>query len=236
MARPGVVLGLIGRDAARLAETAEHCRGAGASVHLGHLDIRHQADLRDWLAAFDAHHPVDSLIANAGISVGTSLAGSLETAEETLDLVQTNLIGALSTVLPLIPPMQARGRGRIVLLSSIAALSPLPDAAAYSASKAALLAYGLAMRERLRADGIKVNVICPGFVTTPMAARYLGWKPFEMTPDDAARRILRGLEHDRAIIAFPWQVVFAARIRQLLPEPLRRLGYRAFRFSVAPPP
>jgi short-subunit dehydrogenase len=121
-----------------------------------------------------------------------------------------------------------------VFLSSIAALAPLPDAAAYSASKAALLAYGLAMRERLRDDGIKVNVVCPGFVTTPMAQAYLGWKPLEISPEDAARRIIRGLERDRAVIAFPWPLVFAARFQQMLPETLRRMGASAFRFRIAP--
>jgi short-subunit dehydrogenase len=129
--------------------------------------------------------------------------------------------------------MRERRRGRIVFLSSIAALAPLPDAAAYSASKAALLAYGLAMRERLRDDGIRVNVVCPGFVTTPMAADYLGWKPFEISPEDAAQRIVRGLARDRAVIAFPWPLVFAARLQQMLPERLRRLGASAFRFRIA---
>jgi short subunit dehydrogenase len=79
--------------------------------------------------------------------------------------------------MPLIPRMRARRRGRVVFISSIAALAPLPDAAAYSASKAALLAYELAKRERLRAEGIKVNLVFPGFVTTPMAGHHLGWKP-----------------------------------------------------------
>jgi short-subunit dehydrogenase len=89
------------------------------------------------------------------------------------------------------------------------------------------------MRERLRDDGINVNVVCPGFVTTPMAAHYLGWKPFEISPEDAAHRIIRGLERNRAVIAFPWPLVFAARLQQILPEALRRVGSDAFRFRVA---
>jgi short-subunit dehydrogenase len=233
IAKSGIVLGLIGRDAARLAYTAQACTARGALVHMLPADVRRRDELRATILQFDAAQPVDCVIVNAGISVGTSPAGEIESEDETFDLLATNLTGALATALPLIPRMRERGRGRIVFLSSIAALAPLPDAAAYSASKAALLAYGLAMRERLRDDGIKVNVVCPGFVTTPMAADYLGWKPFEISPEDAARRIVRGLQHNRAVIAFPWPLVFAARLQQMLPEALRRLGSSAFRFRIA---
>jgi hypothetical protein len=67
-----------------------------------------------------------------------------------------------------------------------------------------------------------------------MAHAYLGWKPLEISPEDAARRIIRGLERDRAVIAFPWPLVFAARFQQMLPETLRRMGASAFRFRIAP--
>lgn len=208
LAGSDVVLGLVGRDAARLAHTAEACTSRGASVHALVADVRRRDELRASLLQFDADHPVDCVIANAGVSVGTSPTGEIETEDETFALLETNLTGALATALPLIPRMRARRRGRVVLISSIAALAPLPDAAAYSASKAALLAYGLAKRERLRAEGIKVNVVCPGFVTTPMAGHYLGWRPLEISPEDAARRIVRGLQLDRAVIAFPWPLVW----------------------------
>jgi short-subunit dehydrogenase len=233
IARPGVVLGLIGRDTARLAETAQGCSSRGAWVHVLPVDVRRRDELRAMILQFDLDYPVDCVIASAGISVGTSPDGEIESEDETFDLLETNLIGALATALSLIPGMRKRRQGRVVFLSSIAAFSPLPDAAAYSGSKAALLAYGLAMRERLREDGINVNVVCPGFVTTPMAARYLGWKPFEISPEDAARRIVRGLDRNRAVIAFPWPLVFAARLQQVLPEALRQLGSSAFRFRVA---
>jgi short-subunit dehydrogenase len=234
LARPGIVLGLIGRDAARLADTGRACTLRGALVHVLPADVRRRDEVRDIILRFDSEHPVDCVIANAGVSVGTSPAGDIESEDETFALLETNLTGALATALPLMPRMRERRHGRMVFVSSIAALAPLPDAAAYSGSKAALLAYGLAMRERLRDEGVKVNVVCPGFVTTPMAEHYLGWKPFEISPEDAARRIIRGLQRDRAVIAFPWPLVIAARFQQMLPESLRRLGASAFRFRIAP--
>jgi short-subunit dehydrogenase len=234
LARPGIVLALIGRDGARLAETAQVCTSRGASTAPLRADVRRRDELRTVLVQFDMAHPVDCVIASAGISAGTPPDGNIESEDETFDLFETNVTGALGTPLTLLPRMRERRRGRIVFLSSIAALAPLPDAAAYSGSKAALLAYGLAMRERLRDEGIKVNVVCPGFVTTPMAARYLGWKPFQLSPEDAASRIIRGLARNEAVIAFPWPLALAARLQQMLPEPLRRLGASAFRFRIAP--
>jgi short-subunit dehydrogenase len=234
LAKSGVVLGLIGRDTVRLAESSQACTSRGASVHVLPADVRRRDELRRTILEFDSEHPVDCVIANAGVSVGTSPEGDIESEDETFALFDTNLTGALATALPLIPRMRERRHGRIVFVSSIAALAPLPDAAAYSGSKAALLAYGLAMRERLRDDGITVNVVCPGFVTTPMATHYLGWKPFEISPEDAARRIVRGLRSNRGVIAFPWPLVLAARFQQMLPEGLRRLGSSAFRFRIAP--
>ncbi len=233
LAQRDSVLALVARDEARLAETADACRARGASVHLLRADVRSREELRERLLQFDAAHQVDCVIANAGISVGTSVGGAMESEDDTFALLETNLTGALATALPLIAPMCHRRHGRIVFTSSIAALAPLADAAAYSASKAALLAYGVALRERLREYGIKVNVVCPGFVTTPMAARYIGWKPFEIAPEDAARRIIGGLRRNRAVIAFPRPLAVAARFQQLLPEPLRRLGANAFRFKIA---
>src|SRR5438270_5000216 len=127
IARPGIVLGLIGRDQGRLAETAQACAAGGASLHVLPADVRRRDELRATLLQFDAAHPVDCVIAGAGISVGTSLSGAIESEEETFDLLETNVIGALATALALIPRMRERRRGRIVLVSSIAALAPLPD-------------------------------------------------------------------------------------------------------------
>lgn len=223
-----VTLGLIGRDGARLGCTADLCRAKGARVEEIALDVRDREALRVRLAAFDGAHPVDLVIANAGIA----LAEDPERSGTAYDVIDTNLLGALNTLLPLVAAMKARGQGQIALVSSIAALSPLPDAPAYSASKAALLAYGLALRERLRPSGVRVSVACPGFVATGMGTQYQGWRPLEISAEAAAHRIAAGLTRDRAVIAFPWPLATAARLGALVPEPLLRLALTTFRFSI----
>ncbi|NNM73576.1 SDR family NAD(P)-dependent oxidoreductase [Enterovirga aerilata] len=228
-AAPGVTLGLLARDETALQAAAETCRRAGAAAVPIPADIRDRNGMRERLLAFDAEHPVDLAIANAGMQLPTGDDAATERA--TYGEIEVNLLGALNSVLPLIPPMRARGAGQIAFVSSLAGLAPLPDSPGYSASKAALIAYGLATRERLREAGIKVSIACPGYVVTDMGDRYKGWRPLSMSAERAAEHILRGLERDRPIIAFPRSLALLARLSMLVPEPVRRPFMGGFRFT-----
>src|SRR3546814_1399846 len=77
-AAPGIVLALTGRDAGRLEAVAGRCRAKGATVATGTLDVRDPVALADWLAAVDRDHPLDLVIANAGISAGTGTFGETD--------------------------------------------------------------------------------------------------------------------------------------------------------------
>ena len=230
LAAPGTAMALIGRDETGLEQTASACRKRGADATAIAVDIRDRDAMRERLLAFDAAHPVTLAVANAGVALPT---GDDETVERaSYGEIDTNLVGGLNTVLPLVPAMRARGAGQIAFVSSIAAFAPLPDSPGYSASKAALLVYGLAMRERLRSSGVRVNVACPGFVETDMGSRYRGWRPLEISADEAAKRIVRGLERDRPVISFPRSLALVAQLSTLVPEPIKRLGLTGFRFSI----
>jgi short-subunit dehydrogenase len=145
-------------------------------------------------------------------------------------------MGVLNTVQPLLAPMMTRGRGQIAVMSSLAALIPLADLPSYCASKAGVQAYGLSLRTLLAPRGIRVNVICPGYVTTPMSSRESGPHPMEIVPQSAVAKIHRGLERDRAVIAFPFLLALASRLHGLLPDPLRRWTLRNHRITVSGPP
>ena len=228
-AGPGVTLALIARNEAALRTASDRCRQLGADVTEIAADIRDRDGIRTRLLAFDAEHPVDLVIANAGVQLRSGDDSATESA--TYGELEVNLFGALNSALPFIPPMRARGAGQIALVSSLAGYAPLPDSPGYSASKAALIAYGLASRERLRGSGVSVCVVCPGYVATEMGARFKGWRPLSMNPDEAARHIRRGLERDRAIIAFPRSLALLARLSALVPEPVRRTFMGGFRVS-----
>jgi short-subunit dehydrogenase len=142
----------------------------------------------------------------------------------------------LNTVEPLLPAMIARGSGRIVLMASMAALRPSADEPSYSASKAFVRAYGLAIRSWLRAHGVAVTIVNPGFVTSPMSARHIGPRPFEIAAARAARIIAAGIGRGRAEITFPWQLALLARLGNLLPPALADRAERTLAARLLPDP
>ena len=162
----------------------------------------------------DDDHPLDLVIANAGISGG----GMDENA--TRDIFAVNMAGVLNTVFPIIDRMQQRGAGQIALMSSLSGFIGMPGAPAYSASKVMVKAYGEALRGRLRHYGIDVSVICPGFVETRLTATNKFKMPMLMKSDKAARIIVGGLAKNRINIAFPLPMATAVRFLSLLPAAL----------------
>jgi short-subunit dehydrogenase len=232
-ARDRGCLGLLGRSRRRLDRIAERCRAAGAAVSTATIDVRDRPDMADWLGWFDDQTPIDLLIANAGVMAGSAAAGEIEPSEAAYELMQTNVLGVLNSIQPVVPRMIARRRGQIGIVSSIGAFVPLADAPSYGASKAALLSYGLALRSLLASQGIAVSVICPGYVATPMMRQESGPKPFVMPPDQAAARIRRGLARDRAVITFPTMFGLLTRIGGLLPDRLRHWTAQSSRFTVS---
>jgi short-subunit dehydrogenase len=231
--RDGARLGVLGRDRARLNQVAADCRQLGADVREGVVDVRDRQKMQAWLEDFDAAWPVDVLIANAGIMAGSPADGEVESAEDSRAIIETNVIGVLNSIHPLLPGMISRGRGQIGIVSSLAGFIPLSDSPSYCASKAAVLSYGLALRGAVEGKGVRVSVICPGYVATPMMAQETGWKPFEMTAETAADRALRGLEANRAVTAYPAILAAMSWIGGILPDRVRRLTARPFSFTVA---
>jgi short-subunit dehydrogenase len=216
-AEAGVDLLLVGRDGARLRSVALQCSARGASVNYVCADVRDADLLHQWILEQDRKKPIDLVIANAGISGGAFGVGGTEQLMQVRAIMDVNVGGVMNTVSPLIPRMVARGRGQIAIMSSLAGFLPLPGAPTYAASKGAVRLYGLSLRQRLSASGIRVNVICPGFVETPMTAVNPYRMPFLMDGARAARIIRSGLARNHAIIAFPWPMAFAVRLLGVMP-------------------
>lgn len=220
-AAPGTTLALSGRDSARLNAVAEACRARGAIADAHLVDVTDRIEMENWLAFAEARAPLDLVIANAGISGGTSgTPGKGEGPHQARRIFDINVTGLLNTVLPAIGPMQQRGHGQIALMSSAAAFRGMPSAPAYSASKAAVRAYGEALRGTLAPAGIRVSVICPGFVRSRITDANRFHMPLLMDADRAARIIRRGLARNKARIAFPFPTYFGAWLLGALPPVL----------------
>jgi short-subunit dehydrogenase len=233
-AATGVTLGLVGRDAVRLEAVASSIRTAGAEVAEGLFDLRNRPALAAFLTDFDTHHPIDLLIVNAGVLDGRRADGRLETAEAARRVIDINLLGAIDTVHAVLPRMIARGSGHIVLVSSLAALSPVTDAPAYSASKAGLLAYGKALRAALVETGVRVSVVCPGYVASAMTESHIGEQPGKISAAAAARLIAAGIARNKQVIGFPRSLYMLSMITPFVPEAINRVATKGIRFHVVP--
>lgn len=219
-AAPGVSLALIGRNKERLFSVAVEARARGAEVEPAQLDVRDQAAMSAFIRARDARRPFDLAIANAGITTGLSPHAAAEDPAAVRAILGTNLLGVLNTVEPLIAPMCVRGSGQLAFIGSIAGVRSLPYAPAYSATKAAVHAYADSLRGRLEARGVRVSLVVAGFVKTPLNDSIDAIKPFEISDVEAAQRIRRGLDRNKAVIIFPWQLYLAARLAKTLPARL----------------
>ncbi len=219
-AAPGVILALNGRNEERLEAVARNCAARGAATETRVMDVTEAGTLSTWIRGVDA----DLVIANAGISAGTGGMG--EGAAQARRIFDVNLDGVLNTVHPAIDAMLARPRpaghvrGQIALMSSIAAFRGFAGAPAYCASKAAVRSYGEGLRNAYAANGIEINVICPGFVRSAMTGVNKFPMPMLMDADRAAAIVKRGLARNRGRIAFPGPMYFLAWLLQALPPSL----------------
>lgn len=170
----------------------------------------------------------DIVIANAGISCGnlTQHANDIEVFQAIFD---TNVIGMAKTFQPFLEAMKKENHGKLVGIASVAGFRGLPGASAYSASKAAVINYLEGLRSELFSTGIGVITICPGYIDTPMTESNPYPMPFLVSADVAAAKIERCISSGRIFYTFPWQMMIAGKIMNILPKRLH-----AFLFSRAP--
>jgi NAD(P)-dependent dehydrogenase (short-subunit alcohol dehydrogenase family) len=214
----GATLGLVARRGGRL--DALNARLGGR--HAGYpLDVTDAAALHEAAADFVARFGApDIVIANAGVSTGT-----LTEYEEDLPafrrVMDTNVYGMAATFAPFIPALKAAGgERRLVGIASVAGIRGLPGAEAYSASKAAAIAYLESLRLEMHPHGIKVVTIAPGYIETPMTAVNRYRMPFLLPVDVAAERFAGAIERGVSYTVIPWQMGVVAKILRMLPNGL----------------
>ena len=184
------------------------------------LDVRDATALSAAAEDFVAREGCpDIVIANAGVSAGTSTADPIDSAvfEE---ILATNLTGMMLTFRPFIEGMRSARRGTLAGIASVAGFRGLPGASAYCASKSAAITYLESLRLELRNDGISVVTVCPGYVDTPMTVGNPYRMPFLMHADRAAADIASAIARGKRFHVLPWQMALVAWLLRHLPRPL----------------
>lgn len=216
-AAQGAVLGLAARRADALAELAATLPGTTACYPLDVADAKAlAAAAADFISRFGAP---DIVIANAGVSAGT-LTEHAEDLAVFRAIMETNVCGMAATFAPFIGPMQAAGGEgrRLVGIASVAGIRGLPGAEAYSASKAAAIVYLESLRLEMRASGIRVVTIAPGYIETPMTAVNPYRMPFLLPADAAAPRFATAIARGTSYVVIPWQMGLVAKLLRVLPN------------------
>jgi NAD(P)-dependent dehydrogenase (short-subunit alcohol dehydrogenase family) len=131
------------------------------------------ADPEAWKAFAD--RPIDILIPAAGVAHREPFLDS--TVEHWQNMLNVNTVGTMLAVKALLPGMIARGWGRIILISSVAASIGLPGRAVYSASKAALEAWARALAAEIGGQGVLINSVAPGMFPTELTTHWLAANP-----------------------------------------------------------
>jgi NAD(P)-dependent dehydrogenase (short-subunit alcohol dehydrogenase family) len=219
-AKRGDRLFICGRNAERLAAVADACRADGAEVHERVLDVTDEDATRRWLQECDTAAPLDRVFSNAGVSTG------VENEANSRRTFAINVGGCVNTVLPTIELFRKRkpadggpipGHPQIVITASIAGYGPLKACPAYSATKSCVKTWGLSLRGMLAPEGIRVSVVCPGFVRSRLTDGNTCPMPFFMEADKAAKIILRRADKNIGVIAFPWPMRLATWWLSTLP-------------------
>jgi short-subunit dehydrogenase len=217
-AQTGVHLSLTGQNPERLEAVAKICRERGSQISSIVLSVTDRAAMEAWLYQIDNAEPIDLLIANAGISAGMGAAKGIEKADQVRKLFDVNVMGVLNSIDPVLPRMMERGHGHIAIMSSLAGFRGWPGAPAYSASKACVRTYGEGLRGALTGSGVKIHVICPGFVKSRMTDVNEFPMPFIMSADRAAQIIAIGIARNKGRIAFPAPVHFFMWLLSVMPD------------------
>ncbi len=223
------------------AQAAARALGSSGAVTAATVDVTDAASVERVVDdAVAAHGRLDYLFNNAGIA--TLGDARHMTLTDWNRLVDVNLRGVIHGVSAAYPVMIRQGFGHIVNTASLAGLIPTPGATGYATTKHALVGLSVSLRGEAAAYGVRVSVVCPGFIDTPIkdAIQWLSSDrdtmlnslPFRLYPTEAcARDILRGVARNRAIIVVTAHAKIASRLYRIAPRLMLRLSQSVARRS-----
>lgn len=217
-AGPGVRLVLWGRDGERLAAVTQACITRGASVAMETFDITDFAKLHAALTAADDDAPIALAYLNAGLGGSLTRERPGQAPRDVERMAGVNFTAPLIAANILAERMAARQGGHIVLVGSIAGTVALPMAPTYSATKAGLRMFAAAQRARLARFKVKMTLVEPGFIDTPMSRGLKEPRPFLISAERAAAHIARRVAQGHCHIVLPWPFAIIRILAQIIPQ------------------
>ena len=218
--RAGYRLALVARRSADVQAWAQ-AQGFDASTFAAYAaDVRDAASITAAGQACIASQGVpDVVIASAGISVGMDTAVFADLAVMRA-VYETNNLGMAATFQPFVGPMSGRGSGTLVGIASVNGIRGLPGHGAYCSSKAAVISYCESLRGELRASGVKVVTLLPGYIDTALTRDNRYSMPFLMPVDRFADKAFGAIAAGASYRVIPWQMGVLAKLLRLLPNAL----------------
>ena len=234
LARKGSTVVVADIDDECAARVASAITRSGGHAMAQHVDVSQEEDIRRVVnETVSAYGHLDYVFNNAGVAIGG------EVRDLTLDqwnrVLDVDLYGVIHGTLAAYPIMVKQGSGHIVNTASATGLLPQPGNAPYCTSKHAVIGLSLSLRFEGADLGVKVSVVCPGYVRTNIyqnmvvanvpreQATAVVSRRKQMEASQAARVILDGVAHNRSIIIFPASVRWAWRLYRLVPGLLDRV-------------
>ncbi|MBN3564357.1 SDR family NAD(P)-dependent oxidoreductase [Aliamphritea spongicola] len=216
LCRAGVDVLASARSATELEALQQSLADAPGKLLIEPLDICQPDQIR---SCFQRWQYAGTLPDLAVLNAGTHDPFPVEAfkAQRCQALLNVNLYGTLNCIEPLLEHYLPLKRGHIAVMASVAGYRGLPTAAAYGAGKAALINLCESLYLDLADSGVRIQVINPGFVRTPLTDKNDFAMPALMEPEDAAGAIIQGLMRDRFEISFPGRFVIWLKFLRLLP-------------------
>ena len=182
-------------------------------------DVTDRAGMAALIAGIEAAHgPVALAFLNAGTYFPDG-SGRVDAAA-VMRTFEVNVGGAVNCLDPLIAAMAARKSGQIAVNASVAGYGGLPNSTAYGGTKAALINMAASLKFALDPLNIRIQVVNPGFVRTPLTDRNDFPMPFLMEREEAASHVCDGFERGGFEIAFPKRLAWILKALNMLPYAL----------------
>lgn len=241
LAADGYTVAASARDTDNLEKLAREAETRGGRILVMPCDVTNEKEMDRTVARIEEEAgPIALAIFNAGMYSPTH-GERLET-DNFINTFRVNVFGVIFGLVPVVDRMRDRGFGQVVLVGSVTSYFGLPSAAAYGATKAALNSMAQSLKYDFDKLNIRIQVVNPGFVDTPLTARNKFDMPALMPVEKASARLVDGIARGGFEIVFPRRLAWMLKAGTFLPQMLyhrlirKATGWDQRRFGIKKKP